>query len=212
MDDPIGTLPGEGRPLEVWLARWDHQAAQQRWPLQGSVVTVGRSPQADVVIEDDPTVSRVHVRLEQVGGRWSLVDDGLSRNGTWVRGDRVARRVPLHDRDTIRIGSTNLMFCAPADADQANTLVGEPIPAALLLTPAQRGVVAALCRPCLGDDPYAAPATNARIAQELCLSVDAVKTHLRAVAHRLGIDHLPQNEKRLRTAALAMSSGLVRRE
>ena len=52
------------------------------------------------------------------------------------------------------------------------------------------------------------PATNAQIAVELHLSVDAVKTHLRAVAHRFGIDHLPQNEKRLRTAYLAIQLGL----
>ena len=50
-------------------------------------------------------------------------------------------------------------------------------------------------------------ATNAQIAAELCLSVDAVKTHLRGVAHRWGLDHLPQNEKRARTAQLALRLG-----
>jgi DNA-binding NarL/FixJ family response regulator len=55
----------------------------------------------------------------------------------------------------------------------------------------------------------AAPATNAQIAAELHLSLDAVKTHLRGVAHRWGIDHLPQNEKRARTAQLAVQLGLV---
>ena len=209
MDDPAGTIVDDGRPAEVWLSCWDRAAAQRRWPLRGSVVTIGRSPLADVVIEDDPTVSRVHVRLERVGAQWTLVDDGLSRNGTWVRGERVVRRVPLHDRDTIRIGATSLVFCAPDESDEAHTLVGEPLLTPDLLTPAQRAVVAALCRPCRAEDPYAAPATNAQIAQELCLSVDAVKTHLRAVAHRLGIDGLPQNEKRLRTAALALRWGLV---
>lgn len=209
MEDPVGTLLDDVRPLGSWLARWDGVAGQRRWPLTGSVVTVGRSAQADVVVEDDPAVSRVHVRLERIGGRWTLVDDGLSTNGTWVRGRRVTGRVPLHDRDTIRLGSTSLVFCAPDEGDELHTLVGEPLLTPDRLTPAQRAVVGALCRPCRDRGAYASPATNAQIAAELCLSVDAVKTHLRAVAHRLGIDDLPQNQKRLRTAELAMRWGLV---
>jgi DNA-binding NarL/FixJ family response regulator len=111
----------------------------------------------------------------------------------------------LHDRDTIRVGGTVLTFCAPDERDEPHTLVGEPLPLGAALTPAQRAVVGALCRPLL--DGGAVPATNAQIAAELCLSVDAVKTHLRGVAHRWGLDHLPQNEKRVRTAQLALRLG-----
>ena len=209
MLDPAVTLSDDSRVGEPWLSRWDGPAGQRRWPLQGGTVTIGRSLQADVVIDDDPTVSRVHVRLELVAGRWTLVDDGLSSNGTRVGGRRVTGRVTLRDRDTIRVGATNLVFCSPAEVDEPHTLIAEPLLTADRLTPAQRAVVGALCRPCLAGGPYAAPATNAQIAAELVLSVDAVKTHLRAVAHRMGVDHLPQNEKRLRTAALAMKWGLV---
>jgi hypothetical protein len=42
------------------------------------------------------------------------------------------------------------------------------------------------------------------------LSVDAVKAHLRVVFDRLGLDDLPQNQKRARLAALALVNGLVR--
>lgn len=209
MLDQVVTRQDDPRAGESWLSCREGPAGQRRWPLQGEVVTVGRSLQADVVLADDPTVSRVHVRLERIGGCWTLVDDGLSRNGTWVGGRRVVGRVPLRDRDSIRLGATSLVFCAPEEVHEPHTLIGEPLVTLDRLTPAQRAVVAALCRPCLVGDPYAAPATNAQIAAELCLSVDAVKTHLRAVAHRLGIDHLPQNEKRLRTAALAIRCGLV---
>ena len=209
MLDPVATLSDDVRAGAPWLAQWHGPRGDRRWPLQGTSVTVGRSRQADVVIDDDPTVSRVHVRLEQAGGRWTLVDDGLSSNGTLVRGRRVTGRVPLHDRDTIQVGGTTLVFCSPVELDEPHTLIAEPLLTADRLTPAQRAVVGALCRPCLAGGAYAAPATNAQIAAELFLSVDAVKTHLRAVAHRMGIDHLPQNEKRLRTAALAMRWGLV---
>ena len=169
------------------------------------MVTVGRAPSADVVLADDPLVSRVHARLECTGGRWTVVDDGLSRNGTWVCGVRITGRRVLHDRDSIRVGGTVLTFCAPDERDEPHTLVGEPLPLADALTPAQRAVVAALCRPL--RDGGAVPATNAQIAAQLCLSVDAVKTHLRGVAHRWGLDHLPQNEKRARTAQLALRLG-----
>ena len=67
----------------------------------------------------------------------------------------------------------------------------------------------ALCRP-LQDSAYATPATNKAIAEEVFLSVDAVKAHLRAIFERFGLDALPQNEKRGRLAATALVSGVVK--
>jgi len=198
------TVPATGEQ-GPWLTSWGESAQLRRWPLTGPAATVGRATSADVVLADDALVSRVHARLERTGGRWTLVDDGLSRNGTWVNGVRLTGRRVLHDRDSIRVGGTVLTFCAPDERDEPHTLVGEPLPLDAALTPAQRAVVAALCRPLL--DGGAVPATNASIAAELCLSVDAVKTHLRGVAHRWGLDHLPQNEKRARTAQLALRLG-----
>lgn len=191
----------------AWLSCWGESAALRRWALAGTGMTIGRAPTADIVLADDPLVSRAHARLECTGGRWTVVDDGLSRNGTYVGGTRVVGRRALHDRDALRVGRTVLVFCAPDELDEPHTIVGEPLPLADALTPAQRAVVAALCRPLVAGG--ALPATNAQIAAELHLSVDAVKTHLRGVAHRWGIDHLPQNEKRARTAQLAVQLGLV---
>jgi predicted component of type VI protein secretion system len=205
MDELAGTVAAPARDSPPWLTSWDESAQLRRWPLSGPVVTVGRAASADVALPDDPLVSRVHARLERVGERWTVVDDGLSRNGTWVCGARVTGRRVLHDRDTIRVGGTVLTFCAPDESEEPHTLVGEPLPLSAALTPAQRTVVAALCKPLL--DGGALPATNAQIAAELHLSVDAVKTHLRGVAHRWGLDHLPQNEKRVRTAQLALRLG-----
>lgn len=193
---------------EAWLSCWAESAVPRRWALGGgAVVTIGRAPTCDVALADDPLVSRVHALLERTAGRWTVVDDGLSRNGTYVDGTRISGRHALHDRDTLRVGRTVLVFCAPDERDEPHTLVGEPLPGRHALTPAQRAVVVALCRPLLAG--AVVPATNTRIAAELCLSVDAVKTHLRAVAHRWGIDHLPQNEKRARTASLAVQLGLA---
>ena len=57
--------------------------------------------------------------------------------------------------------------------------MGEQLVTSASLSPTQRQIVMALCRPYKHDDPYATPASNQQIADELFLSVDAVKTHLR---------------------------------
>jgi predicted component of type VI protein secretion system len=192
-----------------YISRWNVQGEQRRWELQGGVVTIGRAPSADVVIDGDLLVSRLHSTLERVGGVWTVGDNGLSRNGTFVNGRRVSGRVQLHDRDEIRVGFTVLTFCAPAEVDGVHTLVGEPLPTASRLTPVQHAVLVALCRPYKHEQAYATPSTNQQIATELCLSVDAVKTHLRVLFRKLGIDHLPPNQKRARLVEMALQHGLV---
>jgi DNA-binding NarL/FixJ family response regulator len=76
------------------------------------------------------------------------------------------------------------------------------------LTPVQRQVLVALCRP-LKLSAYAAPASNREIAAEVFLSVDAVKAHLRVLFERFGLEELPQNQKRARLAAAALVNGVV---
>src|SRR5919197_1494043 len=76
------------------------------------------------------------------------------------------------------------------------------------LPPTQRQVLVALARPYKHDE-FAIPATNQEIAGELHLSVDAVKSHLRSLFQRFGIEHLPQNQKRSRLVAEALQSGVL---
>jgi pSer/pThr/pTyr-binding forkhead associated (FHA) protein len=203
-------VPRHGRELgEPYLSRWGARAEQRRWPLHAGVVTIGRGPSAEVVIEGDMLVSRLHSTMERVAGAWTIVDNGLSRNGTFVNDRRVAGRVQLHDRDEIRVGCTVLTFCAPSEVEGLHTLVGEPLPTTASLTPAQRTVLTALCRPYKDERRYATPATNQQIAEELSLSLDAVKSHLRSLFHKFGIDHLPQNQKRAGLVEMALQHGLV---
>ena len=212
MAEPSGraVVPPRGsESAEPYLSYWGVRAEQRRWPLEAAVVTVGRGSSADVVIDGDLLVSRLHSTLERVAGGWTIVDNGLSRNGTFVNGRRVSGRVQLHDRDQIRVGGTVLTFCAPAEIDGLHTLVGEPLPAAVRLTPTQRAVLIALCTPYQDERAYATPSTNQQIADELVLSLDAVKTHLRILFHKVGIDDLPQNRKRARLVEMALGHGLV---
>jgi serine/threonine protein kinase len=74
---------------------------------------------------------------------------------------------------------------------------------------AQRRVLVALCRPTRERTPFARPATNREIAEELFVTVETVKTHLRVLFDRFGLHDLPQNQKRSTLATIAMRSGLI---
>jgi pSer/pThr/pTyr-binding forkhead associated (FHA) protein len=61
-------------------------------------VAVGRAQPSGLEL-DDPEVSSLHAELQRVGDDWVVVDDGLSRNGTFVNAERVSGRRRLRDGD-----------------------------------------------------------------------------------------------------------------
>jgi pSer/pThr/pTyr-binding forkhead associated (FHA) protein len=172
-------------------------------------ITVGRGPACEVRIELDSEVSRLHAELERLGTDWAVSDDGLSRNGTFVNGERVVGRRLLRDRDIVRFGKTFATFHQSVVAGLTETRVGTDLVDRASLSDAQHRVLVSLCRPFKESRGYATPATNQQIADELFLSVDAVKTHLRALFAKFGIEELPQNQKRVRLVELALKSGVV---
>jgi len=76
------------------------------------------------------------------------------------------------------------------------------------LTERKRKVLVALCRP-VADSRSATPATNPQIAEEVFLSVDAVKSILRELFDQFGLGDLPQNEKRSRLVSIVLDSGVL---
>jgi pSer/pThr/pTyr-binding forkhead associated (FHA) protein len=177
----------------------------------GERLSIGRRPANDIALVWDSEVSRVHAGLERAGDDWTVVDDGLSHNGTFVAGERITGRRRLRDGDVIAVGDTAIAFCAPSRASASRPTVTSTGPrVGELLTPAQRRVLIALCRP-FRDSHYSTPATNQQIADELVVSVDAVKTNLRALFATFGVDDLPQNQKRASLAVKALQTGVVTR-
>ncbi|OOK80196.1 ABC transporter family protein [Mycobacterium kansasii] len=65
------------------------------------VVTIGRGPDNDVVL-NDLLVSRRHAMLRRSGSQWELVDNN-SANGTYVNGTRISRAL-LGPSDIVGIG------------------------------------------------------------------------------------------------------------
>lgn len=194
-------------PFLIWRADNDSQHLlvldHDRWR-----VTIGRDPAADIPLTWDREVSRAHALLERMGHRWTLVDDGLSRHGSYVNGVQVPGRRQLLDRDRLCFGSTEITFreAAVAAADMTASIAASVQP--MTLSPMQRKIAIALCRPAR-ESESAMPATNRAIGDEVFLSVDAVKAHLRVLFTRYGLNDLPQNEKRIRLAATILASGVL---
>jgi pSer/pThr/pTyr-binding forkhead associated (FHA) protein len=93
--------PADGTPLKLVITSGALQG--QELPLQGDVITIGRSPDSSVVIQDDYT-STHHARLETRGGNW-LLRDLDSTNGTTLAGARVTSPTPIPLNTPIVVGS-----------------------------------------------------------------------------------------------------------
>jgi hypothetical protein len=203
-------LLGVERKGEAFLAFRDGEEVLRFFTFDSderAIATVGRRAEADLALRWDSEVSALHVELHRVGGEVTIVDDGLSTNGTHVNGERISARRRLRDGDLIRVGRTMLEYRA-AHATLVDETVAASGPAAVRLTDMQRQVLIALCRP-YRDGAYATPATNREIAGELFLSVDAVKLHLRAMFAKFGLGELAQNQKRAALAEQALRSGVI---
>ncbi len=79
----------------------------QRFELSGPRLTVGRSADNDVML-DDVTVSRHHAEFVADGDQWTLMDKG-SLNGSYVNRTSIERHV-LTSGDLIQIGKFRLQF------------------------------------------------------------------------------------------------------
>jgi pSer/pThr/pTyr-binding forkhead associated (FHA) protein len=197
-----------GAPFLIYR---DGDGVQRIAPLGdgGRELTVGRDRETDVNLSWDPQVSGLHAELRRAGGSWLVIDDGLSRNGTFVNGERVVGRRRLREGDELRLGRTVVVFRSPAAKRRQSTAYSVELSSPPELSPAQRRVLVALSRPYGSGDSYARPATNQQIAEELHLSIAAVKTHLRLLFQRFALNDLAQNEKRAELVRVAFESGAV---
>jgi pSer/pThr/pTyr-binding forkhead associated (FHA) protein len=116
---------GGGRVGAAFLVYQDGSGHQQVYALEESAsrIRIGRGSASDLWLAWDDQASRLHAELERAGDDWVLEDDGLSANGTFCNGDRLAGRRRLRDGDRVRIGRTELVFRAPlAGADEATVI------------------------------------------------------------------------------------------
>lgn len=128
---PAGTrdgAAGAGRPLEpgsehrvqvggrdgpellIRLASGPHRPDADTGPAAERVVVIGRDPGCDVVVADDPLVSRRHAAIHVTGPDTAEVRDLDSSNGTQRNGTRVVGAAALSAGDTIGVGGTLLTW------------------------------------------------------------------------------------------------------
>jgi pSer/pThr/pTyr-binding forkhead associated (FHA) protein len=194
-----------GTPFLLYLDGGRHQQIVDLGP-GGAALSIGREPDTDVPLQWDEEVSRVHATLERVGRAWTLVDDGLSRNGSFVNGRRVRGRRRLQDGDAITVGRTLLVYVA--SEGEARTTATTKSGAPPDVSPAQQRVLDALCRPAL-QGLLGTPASNREIADALVISPETVKSHMQALFELFNVPHMPQNRKRAELVRRAFERGAV---
>ncbi len=166
--------------------------------------TIGKAAENDLALTDDATASHLHAVLERFPAGWCVTDLGSS-NGTWVNGERIWASRRLRSGDEIRIGQTRLLFRDPLTPVAAATEaeIGPPT-----LTPRERDVLLALCRPLLARDMFTEPAGTRAIAEELVITQAAVKQHLANLYDKFGVE-AEHAHRRARLANEALRRGAV---
>lgn len=73
-------------------------------------ITIGRDASNDIVLADDPLVSRRHAAFERESDGVYYIYDANSRNGTYVNGQPLpmGTKASLHEGDVITVGKTNI--------------------------------------------------------------------------------------------------------
>jgi hypothetical protein len=165
--------------LEVWAGGKSNLVS-----LGLDDVSIGRGNTNVIALPSDKEVSRLHAVIARYPGGWTVRDVG-SVNGTFLNGKRIDGEQFLRRGDEIGVGTALIIFRGDLDGVPTDT-TWEPgtIPD---LTPAERRVLVALCRPRAGGMDFAEPASNHEIAKELSVKQATVKFHLQNLYRKFKI-------------------------
>jgi hypothetical protein len=152
-----------------------------------SMVYIGRDAGCVVGIENDVRVSRRHARLIFGASQWSI-EDGPSRNGTYVDGKRTVGEHILADRALISVGRTVLSFHDPPTTTIVTTLSEDPPIQRLSPTATQRRVLVELARPFMARNAgIPVTPTNAAIAATLGYQVTTIRDAISDLYRQAGL-------------------------
>ena len=97
------------------------------FPLEKSGITIGRSPDCDIQIEES-SVSIKHSRIEMIPNPIVaaltdiFIEDLGSMNGTWVNDEQTSRQI-IQNKDRIRIAFTEFVLVTDVSGNLAKTTV-----------------------------------------------------------------------------------------
>src|SRR5262245_4984536 len=114
--EPMTTEESDGARAVLSAVLMVHATTPVVAPLtEGQACIVGRCSPADVIV-DESSVSRAHTRIVWEDGMFSVADLG-SRNGTWVRGQRIEAPVRLMPGEPFQIGSLTASLSVTVHVD-----------------------------------------------------------------------------------------------
>jgi predicted component of type VI protein secretion system len=177
-------------------------------PLAGERTVVGRSPDADLTLEDE-AVSWNHLEIE-ARDQVLMATDLDSRNGTALNGEPLDRPRRLRDGDTLIVGGNRLEISTAGSPTPvaATVAAGEP---GVALSEEERATAAALVAPYRSEGAFAGrPATRAEIAAELHVSERTAQRRLDALAAKLEVGSDAGRDRPRQIAARVIELGLDR--
>jgi tetratricopeptide (TPR) repeat protein len=195
----LGGMERRARPFVLFH---DSDGAQHIVDLDAahSPLRIGRRSTNDLSLPWDQGVSRVHAHLERSGDGWELVDEGRSRNGSYVNGERVTGRRVLHDADVIRLGNTVLLYRAPtseigARRQETGVTADLSIWAASQIEQSDLAVLRSFARAVAQADQQAAGQAEWRAAEDLDRTPEDIEAALRLLYLRFGLAQVAEHER-----------------
>ncbi|HEU0088699.1 MAG TPA: BTAD domain-containing putative transcriptional regulator [Pseudonocardiaceae bacterium] len=177
-------------------------------------LTIGRRSSNDLSLAWDPEVSRAHAQLERTGDNWVLVDEGRSRNGSYVNGERVEGRRPLRDADVLRLGTTVLLYRVPTAATttlrrETGVTADVSIRTASHIAHDDLAVLRSFARAMAQEGGTADRRAERCTADSLNRAPEDVEAALRLLYLRFGVAHLAKDERRVLLLERARSLGVL---
>jgi predicted component of type VI protein secretion system len=183
--------------------------APRSFALAGERTVVGRSPEADVSLDDD-AVSWNHLEIER-RGEVLMATDLDSRNGTALNGEPLDRPRRLRNGDTLIVGGHRLEVSTAGSPTPVAATVASSEPS-VALNEEERATAAALVAPYRSEGAFAGrPATRAEIADALHVSERTAQRRLDALAAKLDVSGESGRDRPRQIAARVIELGLDRR-
>ena len=189
----------------IWLSGEGGEA--RSLPLTAERTIVGRSPEADIHLEDE-AVSWNHLEIER-RGEVLIATDLDSSNGTAINGEPLERPRRLRHGDTLIVGGQRLEISLGATPAGEETVPTRGPTVAL--NEEERATASALVAPYRSEGAFAGrPATRAEIAEALHVSERTAQRRLDSLAAKLGIAGESGRERPRLIAARVIELGLDR--